>query len=164
MTLYEEVVRTATLTRDAAREAAALPMKVKETILVEMAKRLRDQRSVLQSENSKDLEAGRAKGLSDAMMDRLTLSDNVIDQTADGLEEIAAFADPVGEVVRMWTRPNGMRVGRMRIPLGVIGIARDPMFAVGAVQMDVPGNEADLNAAIPGIGHHLAPKRDLVRD
>ena len=56
------------------------------------------------------------------MLDRLTLSDNVIEQTAAGLEEIAAFPDPVGEIVRMWTRPNGIRVGRMRIPLGVIGI------------------------------------------
>jgi glutamate-5-semialdehyde dehydrogenase len=56
------------------------------------------------------------------MLDRLTLSDKVIEQTAAGLEEIAAFPDPVGEVVRMWMRPNGMQVGRMRIPLGVVGI------------------------------------------
>jgi glutamate-5-semialdehyde dehydrogenase len=122
MTLQDDVRRVAALTHDAAREAAVLSMSAKEKILVEMARTLRDERSFLQQENKKDLEEGRSKGLSAAMLDRLTLSDKVIEQTAAGLEEIAAFPDPVGEVVRMWTRPNGMQVGRMRIPLGVVGI------------------------------------------
>lgn len=122
MTLEDDVRRVAALTHEAAREAAVLSMTAKEKILGDMASALRDQRSFLQQENDKDLEAGRSKGLSRAMLDRLTLSDKVIDQTAAGLEEIAAFPDPVGEIVRMWTRPNGMQVGRMRIPLGVVGI------------------------------------------
>lgn len=122
MTLQDEVRSVAEVTRDAAGTAASLSMSAKEKILLEMAHVLRDNRSYLQRENGKDLEAGQANGLSKAMLDRLTLSDTVIDQTAAGLEEIAAFPDPVGEIVRMWTRPNGMQVGRMRIPLGVIGI------------------------------------------
>jgi glutamate-5-semialdehyde dehydrogenase len=122
MSLQEEVLRTVTLTHEAAREAAILPMTVKEQILVEMASKLRARRTYLQQENAKDVEAAKQKGLSSAMIDRLTLSDKVIEQTAAGLEEIAAFPDPVGEIVKMWARPNGMRVGRMRIPLGVIGI------------------------------------------
>ncbi|MBI5250072.1 MAG: glutamate-5-semialdehyde dehydrogenase [Desulfomonile tiedjei] len=122
MSLQEEVLRTVTLTHEAAREAAILPMALKESILRGMARKLRDKRTLLQQENAKDIEVGKQKGLSSAMIDRLTLSDKVIEQTAAGLEEIAAFPDPVGEIVRMWTRPNGMRVGRMRIPLGVIGI------------------------------------------
>lgn len=122
MTLQNDVARVAQEAHEAARVAASLPMKMKEKILLEMAQAIRDARAHLQKENQKDLELGRAQGLSSAMLDRLTLSDNVIDQTAAGLEEIAAFPDPVGEIVRMWTRPNGMRVGRMRIPLGVIGI------------------------------------------
>lgn len=122
MSLQEEVHRIVTLTHEAAREAAILPMTVKEQILMEMASKLRNSRSYLQQENAKDVEAAKQKGLSSAMIDRLTLSDKVIEQTAAGLEEIAAFPDPVGEIVKMWTRPNGMRVGRMRIPLGVIGI------------------------------------------
>lgn len=122
MSVQDEVVAIATATRDAARQAAALPMAVKAKILNGVARKLRARRPYLQEENLKDLETAREIGLSSAMMDRLTLSDKVIDQTADGLEEIAAFADPVGEIVKMWTRPNGMRVGRMRIPLGVIGI------------------------------------------
>lgn len=122
MTLQDDVARVAQEAHEAARVAASLPMRVKEKILLEMAHAIRDARVRLQKENQKDLELGKAQGLSSAMLDRLTLSDNVIDQTAAGLEEIAAFPDPVGEIVRMWTRPNGMRVGRMRIPLGVIGI------------------------------------------
>lgn len=122
MSLQDEVLQVAQATHEAAREAASLPMKAKEKILVAMARALRDARAELQKENKKDLELGKAGGLSSAMLDRLTLSDKVIDQTAAGLEEIAAFPDPVGEIVRMWTRPNGMRVGRMRIPLGVVGI------------------------------------------
>ena len=122
MSLQEQILQVVTQTHEAAREAAILSMTVKEKILIEVARKLRDNRPYLQEENNKDLEAARSKGLSTAMLDRLTLSDKVIEQTASGLEEIAAFPDPVGEIVRMWTRPNGIRVGRMRIPLGVIGI------------------------------------------
>jgi glutamate-5-semialdehyde dehydrogenase len=122
MSLQDTILQVVTQTHEAGREAANLSMTLKEKILVEMARKLRDSKQYLQEENNKDLEAARTKGLSKAMLDRLTLSDNVIEQTAAGLEEIAAFPDPVGEIVRMWTRPNGMRVGRMRIPLGVIGI------------------------------------------
>ena len=122
MLLQEQVLNTVELTHSAARQAAILPMALKEKILVQTAHKLRDHRPQIQDANRRDLEIGAKKGLSSAMMDRLTLSDKGIDQTAAGLEEIAAFPDPVGEIVRMWTRPNGMRVGRMRIPLGVIGI------------------------------------------
>jgi len=121
MTLQDQVKNVAMLTHAAARNAANLSMKTKEKILLDVASKLRDCREALQAENRKDLEIGKAKKLSAAMMDRLTLSDKVIEQTAAGLEEIAAFPDPVGEIIRIWSRPNGMRVGRMRIPLGVIG-------------------------------------------
>lgn len=163
MTLQQEVLDTAKLTHLAARQAAVLPMTMKEEILKRVAQRLRDQRISLQEANSKDLALGREKGLSGAMMDRLTLSDKVIDQTASGLEEIASFPDPVGEIVRMWTRPNGMQVGRMRIPLGVIGIiyeSRPNVTADAAALCLKAGNAvilrggseaANSNGAIVGI-------------
>jgi glutamate-5-semialdehyde dehydrogenase len=122
MSLQEQVLETVKMTHQAARDAAKLPMKAKEALLKDIAQKLRENRDYLQSENAKDVEAAKQKGISKAMIDRLTLSDNVIEQTASGMEEIAAFPDPVGEIVKMWTRPNGMQVGRMRIPLGVIGI------------------------------------------
>jgi len=122
MSIKDDVLRIAVITRDASRKAAVLPTPVKEKILRDAAEKLRERRAFLQSENRTDVEAARANGLSAAMIDRLTLSDKVIEQTAAGMEEIAAFPDPVGEIVHMWNRPNGMKVGRMRIPLGVIGI------------------------------------------
>jgi glutamate-5-semialdehyde dehydrogenase len=122
MSLEQTVLGTVRATHDAAADAAVLPMATKAKILRDIARKLRERCSYLQEENRKDLEKAREKGLSAAMLDRLTLSDKVIEQTAAGLEEIAEFPDSIGEIVHMWTRPNGMRVGRMRIPLGVIGI------------------------------------------
>jgi len=159
MSLQEEVLKTAQLAHSAARKAAVLPMTLKEKILVRTAKKLRDRRSVLQEANSRDLEEGIAKGLSAAMMDRLTLSDKVIDQTAAGLEEIAAFPDPVGEIVRMWTRPNGIRVGRMRIPLGVIGIiyeSRPNVTADAAALCIKAGNSVILRGGSEAVNSNEA--------
>jgi glutamate-5-semialdehyde dehydrogenase len=159
MSVEEQVVRIARASRDAARNAAGISMTVKEKILKDVATKLRDQRSYLQSENAKDLEGGQAKGLSSAMMDRLTLSDKVIDQTAAGLEEIAAFPDPVGETVSMWTRPNGMRVGRMRIPLGVIGFvyeSRPNVTADAGALCLKAGNAVILRGGSEAINSNLA--------
>jgi glutamate-5-semialdehyde dehydrogenase len=92
-------------------------------------------------------------------MDRLTLSDKVIDQTAAGIEEIASFSDPVGEIVRMWTRPNGMRVGRMRIPLGVIGIiyeSRPNVTADAGALCIKAGNGVVLRGGSEAINSNLA--------
>lgn len=159
MSLQDEVLRIATVAHNAAREAAVLPMRAKEKILMEMAAKMRDRRDYLQEENRKDLATGEAKGLSLAMMDRLTLSDNVIDQTAAGLEEIAVFPDPVGEIVRMWNRPNGMRVGRMRIPLGVIGMiyeARPNVTADAAALCLKAGNAVILRGGSEAINSNQA--------
>ena len=79
-------------------------------------------RDLLIEENQKDLAAGEKAHLSSAMMDRLRLTPAVIRGMAEGLREVARLPDPVGEVVKMWKRPNGLMVGRMRIPIGVIGI------------------------------------------
>jgi glutamate-5-semialdehyde dehydrogenase len=159
MSVQEEVVQIATRTHEAARDAAILPMAAKESILKDLAGRLRDRREFLQEENRKDLEVGKDKGLSSAMMDRLTLSDKVIEQTAAGIEEIATFPDPVGEVVRIWTRPNGMRVGRMRIPLGVIGIiyeSRPNVTADAGALCLKAGNAVILRGGSEAIHSNLA--------
>jgi len=73
-------------------------------------------------ENKKDLAAAELKGLSKAMIDRLMLNPERIKAMADGLREVSALPDPVGEVVKMWRRPNGMQIGKMRVPIGLIGI------------------------------------------
>jgi len=87
-----------------------------------MAAGLEKEADKLIVENKSDLTAAEKKGLSKAMIDRLTLNPDRIKAMADGLREVAALPDPVGEVLRMWRRPNGMEVGRMRVPIGLIGI------------------------------------------
>jgi len=87
-----------------------------------MADDLERGKDLLIEENERDLAAGEKAGLSQSMMDRLRLTPGIIQGMAEGLREVARLPDPVGEVVRMWKRPNGLMVGRMRIPIGVIGI------------------------------------------
>ena len=108
--------------RAAARAMARASTASKDAALIEMAAAIRRDKLRLQSENAKDLDAGLAKGLDTAMLDRLTLSDKAIETMAQGLEQIASLGDPVGAITDMKFRPSGIQVGRMRVPLGVIGI------------------------------------------
>jgi glutamate-5-semialdehyde dehydrogenase len=108
--------------RDAASTAASLSTAVKNEVLRQVARELDRRREFLKLENGKDLAAARQQGMSDAMCARLTVSDRTIDDMIDALNQVALLNDPVGEVVRMWRRPNDLLVGKVRIPLGVIGI------------------------------------------
>ncbi len=94
----------------------------KSTALRAMAQQLHEQRAWLQAENARDLQTAAERGLEAPLMDRLKLSDKALDTMAAGLEQIAAMADPIGSLSDTSIRPNGMRVARMRVPLGVIGI------------------------------------------
>ena len=78
--------------------------------------------SHIQEENQKDLARAKKMGLADAMIDRLTVTDATIKSMSQGLREVAQLNDPVGSTSKAWLRPNGLKVSRMRIPLGVIGI------------------------------------------
>ena len=87
-----------------------------------MAETLQKRAKELISENRKDIAFAQKKGLSKALIDRLTLNEKRVSEMAEGLREVSALPDPVGEVIKMWQRPNGMTVGKMRVPIGVIGI------------------------------------------
>jgi len=108
--------------RRASEQLAPCGSEQKNRALLAAADKIGQNRSALREANERDLRSARAQGLPSAFLDRLTLSDKVIAQMCRSLEEVAALPDPVGEVVRMWRRPNGLWVGRMRIPLGVIGM------------------------------------------
>ena len=108
--------------RRASAVLARLSTDVKNRALVAMADALLSNRELLMRENARDIAGAGALGLSGAMIDRLTLTEKTIGGIAQGLREVAALPDPVGKVTSMWQRPNGLTVGRMRIPLGVIGI------------------------------------------
>jgi glutamate-5-semialdehyde dehydrogenase len=107
--------------RTASRGLRSLERGAKDDALLRMAEKLVTNREHIIAENQKDLSAAKDAGLSSAMLDRLTLNDGVIGAMADGLREVATLPDPVGAFPGMWKRPNGLLVGRVRIPLGVIG-------------------------------------------
>lgn len=121
-TLVNDILDMAKRAKRAARTLITLSTEDKNNVLLNMAAAIDERRVFIQEENKKDLLAGREKGLSEAMLDRLELSDTVIESMRNGLVEVVALADPVGEITKMVKRPNGLMVGRMRVPLGVIGM------------------------------------------
>lgn len=122
MDIKSLVLKKAREAKDGARAVARASSEQKNNALIKMAGALKKKAGDLKKANKKDIDAAKRKGLPGAMIDRLTLTDKRIDEMAQGLVEIAALPDPVGEITKMWQRPNGMMVGKMRVPIGVIGI------------------------------------------
>lgn len=108
--------------RTAAHALAVLSEGEKNEILLAMAVELRGQSADIIEANTKDLEAGEKRDLSKALLDRLRLDEARVDAVAAGIEKVAKLNDPVGEVLEEWTRPNGIRIEKIRVPIGVIGI------------------------------------------
>ncbi len=108
--------------RAASRELALASTATKNAALCAMAAHLRQQSAAILKANAADLDAAKAGGLAASFIDRLTLTDARIEAMARGLEEIAELPDPVGAMLAEWTRPNGLRFERVRVPIGVIGI------------------------------------------
>ena len=154
--LIEDMAKSA---RQAARKVAILSTDLKNKVLLTTAEKLIDSKTKLQKENEKDLKNGQEKGLHSAFLDRLELSDKVIDSMAQGLKEVASFPDPVGEVTKMWKRPNGLLVGRVRIPLGVIGMIYEsrPNVTIDAAGLCLKaGNAVLLKGGSDAINSNLA--------
>jgi glutamate-5-semialdehyde dehydrogenase len=108
--------------RDAARQLALASTKAKNAALAAAANEIRAQAAAILEANARDLAAAREGNATAAFLDRLTLDAKRVEAMAKGLEEIAALPDPVGSVIAHWTRPNGLRIERVRVPLGVIGV------------------------------------------
>jgi glutamate-5-semialdehyde dehydrogenase len=108
--------------RDASRKLALAPRETKDRALLKAAAVLRRDAKHILAENAKDVAEARAAGRAESLVDRLVLTDPRIEGIARGLEEVAALADPVGSVLAEWTRPNGLKFQRVRVPIGVIGI------------------------------------------
>jgi glutamate-5-semialdehyde dehydrogenase len=122
MTFKQQALRLGNQAKIAARRLAPLSSEEKDRALLMMAEKLLAKSSFLIEENRKDLELATANSVSSALLDRIALNPSRVQAMALGLRDVAALPDPVREVVKMWRRPNGLQVGRMRIPLGVIGI------------------------------------------
>ena len=121
MTATPELKTYALAARAASRALSAAPPKAKNTALLAMAAKLEAAQEALYAANQQDLEAAQAAGLSVAKLDRLRLNEKVLHDLLAGLRQVAEMPDPVGEIEGLQIRPNGLQVGRMRVPLGVIG-------------------------------------------
>ncbi len=159
MDIKQQITELAVKAREASRAMAKVDSERKNRVLFSMARMLRERKAWLQAENAKDLAAAQGQGLSAAFIDRLTLSDTVIESMAAGLEDVARLPDPVGEVTRMWKRPNGLQVGKMRIPLGVIGMIYEsrPNVTIDAGSLCLKsGNAVLLRGGKEAINSNLA--------
>ena len=121
MNIQQHVQEKAQAAKRASYKLSTLSTQIKNDALCGMAKSIEQHADLIQLENAKDLKAGKEKDLSAAMLDRLTLTEKRIADMAAGLREVAALPDPVGAIERMVRRPNGLQIGKMRVPIGVIG-------------------------------------------
>jgi len=132
--------------RTASRAMAKADTAAKNRALTLIAAAIRRDADALRAANRQDLEAAKANGLAEALLDRLTLSDQAIATMAEGLEQIVALADPIGEISNMKYRPTGIQVGQMRVPLGVIGIIYEarPNVTVDAAGLCIKSGNATI--------------------
>jgi glutamate-5-semialdehyde dehydrogenase len=151
--------------RAAARVLALAPTAQKNAALIAMAKAMRRNANAILSANAIDLNDAADKNLKSSFVDRLTLSASRIDAMAQSLEEIAALADPVGKVTSKWTRPNGMEISRVSVPIGVIGIifeSRPNVTADAGALCLKSGNAAILRGGSDGLNSARAIAACLV--
>jgi len=145
--------------RAASRGMARASTEQKNNALLTLARLIREQAPALRAANELDLTAARQAGLEAAMLDRLTLSDKGIESMAEGVEQVATLPDPVGSITDMNTRPSGIQVGEMRVPLGVIGIiyeARPNVTADAAALCIKSGNATILRGGSEALNSNRA--------
>jgi len=120
--LAEDLQQMGARAKEASLKLAGVATRVKDDALQAMARSLEERSEMILEANQDDMDAARKNGLSGVLLDRLLLTPDRVSEMAKGLRSLVALPDPVGEVLRMWTRPNGLQIGKMRVPLGVIGI------------------------------------------
>jgi len=159
MDLRNIIFDLAAKTKKASGSLLSASTEKKNQFLISVAELLVQEKVFLQQENEKDLIKGRESGLSAAMLDRLQLSDEVIDSMVTGLKELVALADPVGKMDDFSRRPNGLQVGRMRVPLGVIAMIYEsrPNVTIDAAALCIKaGNSIILRGGSEAIHSNLA--------
>lgn len=137
----------------------------KNEALLKMAEKLLENKDYIIKENKKDLDRAIEKGTTEAMLDRLKLDEKRLADMAGGLKEVVALADPVGEVTSMWKRPNGLQIGKQRVPMGVIGIiyeARPNVTCDAAGLCLKTGNAVILRGGSEAINSNMAIVKALV--
>ncbi len=162
--IEDTVVQLCRAAREAGRQLATATTNAKNDALRGGAQLLRDRASEVVEANQLDLEAGRAAGLTAALLDRLTLTRDRVEGVAKGLEQVAALDDPVGETIERWRRPNGLEINQIRIPIGVIGMiyeSRPNVTADAAALCLKSGNAVILKGGKEAIHTNTAIARIL---
>jgi glutamate-5-semialdehyde dehydrogenase len=156
-----DIHAVAARSRDAAADLATLTRADKDAALHAMADALLQDADAVVTANARDLEAGRSSGMSDALLDRLALDGDRLAGMAQGLRDVAALPDPVGEVVRGYARPNGLEIRQIRVPFGVIGMVYEarPNVTVDAAGLALKSGNAAL---LRGSGSAYESNRALV--
>jgi glutamate-5-semialdehyde dehydrogenase len=145
--------------RAASAKMAAAPTLARNTALLALARRLRGEVATLHTANAQDIAAAQAAGLAAPLVDRLKLTDAIIETVAQGCEQIAAMPDPIGEIVDLRSRPSGIQVGQMRVPLGVFGMIYEsrPNVTIEAASLAIKsGNACILRGGSEAIHSNLA--------
>jgi glutamate-5-semialdehyde dehydrogenase len=158
-TIQETIHQMGRQARAAAYKLAQLSSDEKNAILRAMAAAIRTATPELLEANAKDLAAGTEKGLSSAMLDRLRLDETRVEAMAAGIDQVATLPDPVGQVMDAWTRPNGIRIEQVRVPIGTIGIiyeSRPNVTADAAVLCFKTGNATILRGGSEAIHSNRA--------
>ncbi len=159
MDIKQYMTETGQRARQASRALVKASSNKKNSALLAIADLLESSMTILIEENNKDLKAGKEKGLDDALLDRLALNEERIQGMAEGLRQIAALPDPVGEISDMNYQPSGLQIGKMRVPLGVIGIiyeSRPNVTADAAALCMKSGNAAILRGGSEAINSNQA--------
>jgi glutamate-5-semialdehyde dehydrogenase len=158
MSLEKMIKDMAKAGKEASRELRKVSRAKKDVALLLTADKLMQREKAIRQENEKDVAFAKEQGMSSAMVDRLTLDGKTLQSMAEALREVAALPDPVGEVTGMWKRPNGLQVGRVRIPLGVIGFIYEsrPNVTVDAASLCLKaGNSVILKGGSEAIRSNL---------
>ncbi len=159
MDFKEYVLKKGQLAKKAARTMSTLDTNIKNKALEAMAKALIKNSDFIIKENLKDMENGRKNGFSEALLDRLLLTEDRIQDMADGLRNVASLSDPLGEVIKMWKTPNNLQIGNVRVPLGVIGMIYEarPNVTVDAAALCIKsGNVVILRGGSEAINSNIA--------
>jgi glutamate-5-semialdehyde dehydrogenase len=162
--IEEQVITSARRAQKAATALATISTASKDRALLAMAQALREKEGQILEANRADMEAGRAKGLSEALLDRLLLNGRRLGEMAEGLREVARLADPVGEVIAGWRRPNGLEIRKVRVPLGVVAIIYEarPNVTVDAAGLCLKaGNAVVLRGGSEAIRSNIALARAI---
>ena len=166
MSLQDQILDYGKRARAAARALARLTTQQKNAALNSMAGQIVSDTAAILAANAKDVSKGQADGLSPAMIDRLTLDAKRVNAMAEGIRQVATLPDPVGEVIRAWTQPNGIKISKVRVPIGVVGIiyeSRPNVTSDAAVLCTKTGNATILRGGSESIHSNLAIAESLQR-